>query len=282
MQTGTRGDCRGNYFILDGHSKKCEAFDENILVSGISVYEVIKMKKMVPLFLGDHLERLMYSCRVAGAGKSPPVTVIEQNLKLLILNNPDINEGNIRVLLHFSESLNEVPSIYCYFIPHYYPSDEEYENGVPVILLEAERRFLHSKIINLEFRSYINQKIKSRNAYEAFLTDSNGYVTEGSKSNYFMIKNQILFTSPINDVLPGITRRNILNICKLSGIIAEEKKIHFKDLKNYDSCFISGTSPGILPVSNIETTSFNVGHPLLKKLSIEYKKLTDDYILKNK
>jgi branched-chain amino acid aminotransferase len=282
MQSGSGGDCRGNYFIADGYPKKCDAFDETILVSGISVYEVIKVAQKVPLFSEDHLERLIYSVRVAGALKFPPIPVIEKSIRLLTLHNPDFEEGNIRVLLHFNDSLNELPSIYCYFIPHYYPSDEEYEHGVSVILLNAERKILHSKIINMEFRSHINQEIKIRNAYEAFLTDSNGYVTEGSKSNYFMIKNQSLFTSPINDVLPGITRKKILNICNKSGIIAEEKKIHYNDINNYDSCFISGTSPGILPVRNIETTVYNVDHPLLKKLSAEYKKLTDNYVFRNK
>jgi branched-chain amino acid aminotransferase len=281
MQTGPKGECRGNFFISDGKVNRSGLFDENILVTGISVYEVIKVKEKVPLFFEDHLARLFNSAAVAGAGKLPQGPLIEKSIKLLISKNPEIIEGNIRILLHFHGSLDQMPSLYCYFIPHYYPSREEYELGVPVILLEAERRFLHSKIINLEFRAKINQEIKNKNAYEAFLTDSNGYVTEGSKSNYFVIKNQSIFTSPGTDVLPGITRKNILDICLKSGISAEEKKIHLNDLKDFDSCFISGTSPGILPVRNIEATFFNVGHPLLKLLSLEYKKLTDNYILKN-
>jgi branched-chain amino acid aminotransferase len=273
---------RGDFFISDGRVIDGKLFDETILAKGISLYEVVKIKERIPLFLDDHLIRLYYSAAVAGAKNLPTSSLVEGSIRLLARHNPDVEDGNIRILLHFPKSLDDMPSVFSWFIPHHYPTREDYLTGVPVILLQAERRFVHSKIIDLDFRSWISREIKNANANEALLTDSSGFITEGSKSNFFMIRNGEITTAPEADVLPGITRKKILEICSLSGIKIIEKKIHFSEIDKYDACFISGTSPGILAVRKIGTTGFSVNNPVMKQLSHKFNLLVEDYIKGNK
>jgi branched-chain amino acid aminotransferase len=275
-------ECNGDYFIFDGNIKPRDQFDETILVKGLALYEVVKVKEKTPLFIEEHIDRLTYSCHVAGVNKVPGSSVIIENLKVLIARNPDKNEGNIRILLHFPENSSQIPSLYCYYIPHYYPSEQEYSSGVPVIIVQAERKLIHSKIINLEFRARVNDKLIEHDAYEALLSDNTGFITEGSKSNFFMIKKMRITTAPSEAVLPGITRKFIFDICRRSGFDIEERKIHSIEIGEFDSCFISGTSPGVLAVRNIGKTSFAVNHPLLVQISIEYNALADKYIKINK
>ncbi len=278
----TPSECLGEIFVVDKKIKSRCKFDEGILLKGVSLYEVIKIKDKTPLFAEDHIQRLFNSAKVAGAESCPNASLIKENLQILIANNNDIKEGNIRILMHFSGNIKERPHVYSYYIPHYYPSVEEYTSGVSVVPVHIERQSPHSKCINIKFRSFISDIIKKEKAYEALLVNKAGFITEGSKSNFFVIKDNKIITPPEKDVLPGITRKHILNICRIRGIDFSEAKIHFNEKANFDSCFLSGTSPGILAVKCIGATIFNHDHPVLKQISMEHELLVDNYIKNNK
>lgn len=271
-------ECLGDFFLKNGNIKIRKQFDDSILVTGISVYEVMKVKYKTPLFLEDHLDRLYRSAMVAGLEASFSRELVREYIRLLISQNHRINEGNIRLMLFYRDRFQENPDIYCYFIQHHYPSDEDYARGVTLVPLPVERQSVHSKIINIGFRSYITEEIKKENAWEALLTDKDGFITEGSKSNFFMISSNKIVTAPEKYVLPGITRKYVLDICSKSGMETEQRKIPFSEAGDFDSCFISGTSPGVLAVRKIGSLNFSPGHPLLKKLMTEYNLLIDRYI----
>ncbi len=275
-------ECRGEVIIINGNIVTSECFDPGIMNRGLSVYEVLRVKDKTPLFLEDHIERLYCSARITGAETFPSEKFINKNFHLIIENNQDKNEGNIKLLLHFPSGIEQKPDIYCYYVSHYYPSEKEYTRGVPVILENAEREKAHAKVINMKLQSSVSRKIKAKNAYEALLVNKDGFVTEGSKSNVFMISNKNVVTPPEKDVLPGITRKYIIRICRESGIDITESKIHYRELNNYQSCFITGTSPGVLAVKNIGTTVFDPENEFLKIISAKYQSLVYNYIALHK
>jgi branched-chain amino acid aminotransferase len=275
-------ECRGDLFVINGKEKPAEMFDHKILLTGISFYEVLKIKKKTPLFLSDHLERLAESLKVANYSSITPLSVIAENIDRLIDLNTSIDEGNIRLILHYPGNSRNKPDIYAYYIPHSYPSDYEYAYGVSLVLIHSERKNVHSKIINVDARMALNRKIRENKAYEALLVNKDGFITEGSKSNFFMIMEDKVTTAPEKDVLRGITRKHIFHLCRKSGIEIREAKIHYTETGNYESCFITGTSPGVLAVRNIGSKMFKHDHPLLGKISQEYEKLVSDYLEINK
>ncbi len=280
--TTITNECLGEFFISNGKGKPAEKFDNNFLYSGTSFYEVLKVKEKIPLFLEDHLERLTISLRESNTGVAPPLHLIIENIELLIDLNPSVYEGNIRLILHFPAKLHDGSHIYVYYIPHRYPSTEERAHGVPLVMIKAERKHVHSKIIDLDFRRTVNQKIINANAWDALLVDSKGFITEGSKSNFFLIIENNILTPPEKDVLPGITRKHIFELCYRTGIEIKEEKIASGRLESSASCFISGTSPGLLAVRNIGPLFFNAGNPLLEKLTHEYELLVHQYISNKK
>jgi branched-chain amino acid aminotransferase len=72
---------------------------------------------------------------------------------------------------------------------------------------------------------------------EALLLDANGYVAEGPGANFFFEQNEVLYTSPIGNILPGITRATIFELCKELGFKIVEKYFTPEEIKGADSAF---------------------------------------------
>jgi branched-chain amino acid aminotransferase len=124
----------------------------------------------------------------------------------------------------------------------------------------------------------VHKTLEKENVYETLLVHPKGYVTEGSRSNLFMIRDNQVFTAPIKDILPGITRKYIVQVCKDLKLNYQEKRVLRQELLTMDSLFITGTSPKALPIRNIYDKQFNVNHPILKSIIKEYDKLIFKYL----
>lgn len=123
-----------------------------------------------------------------------------------------------------------------------------------------------SKLINHKLRSDIYHKLILEKAYEALLVDHKNCITEGSRSNVFFIRANILFTAPDEIILNGITRKHILEICRERRVNVIFEPVKADEIKDYDSVFMSGTSPMLLPFRSVNDCSFNVRHPLINEL----------------
>ncbi|AWI03651.1 aminotransferase class IV [Clostridium drakei] len=268
-------ECFSKYFICNSEVKESEEFDDNILHKGKSLYEVIRIVDGKPLFLDKHLERMDNSSRVSQLNLwLSKDEVKEKILQLIKINKARI--GNIKFLFNFQQE--NINIFLCYFVKHHYPNLQDYENGVHTILYHGERENPNAKIINADFRTMVDKEIVIGNAFEAILVDRNGYITEGSKSNIFMIKEKNVLTAPLKDVLPGVTRNVIMSLCKKNGMDVKEEKVSCDSLENLDALFISGTSPKVLPIRSIDKINFKSAENevVLKIMKAYDKALKDD------
>jgi branched-chain amino acid aminotransferase len=119
-------------------------------------------------------------------------------------------------------------------------------------------------------------------AYEAILVNRHGIITEASRSNIFFTKGNVIYTTEASHVLPGITRKKVLEVCSLLKMDVKFVSIKVDELKNYDSCFLTGTARKIVPIRVIEDTRFDAENPLVQKISLEFEKLVAGYISQNK
>lgn len=156
-----------------------------------------------------------------------------------------------------------------------------YENGVETILYFGERENPNAKIINDNFREKVNKEIKDKGVYEAILVDKNGYITEGSRSNIFMVKDNVILTSPVKAVLPGVTRGEIIEIAQKLQIQVKEIEYSYSDIDKLDGIFISGTSPKVLPIRKVNGINLNPNNDLIRKLMKEYDDEITRYIEKH-
>ncbi|WP_061320809.1 aminotransferase class IV [Clostridium botulinum] len=246
-------ECFNKFFIENEKIKEIKLFDENFLKEGRSLYEVIRIIDGAPLFLKSHLNRFYNSAKLEELNLWLDEEVIKEKINRLIEINK-VSIGNIKLVFNFNKEKNN--KFLCYFLKHNYPEYIEYKNGVRTILYHGERENPNAKVINMDFRKAVGEKIKEEKAYEAILVDKNGYITEGSKSNIFMIKDSKVITSPVEKVLPGITRQNIIDVCKNLNLDIDEEKVHYKDIEKLEGLFISGTSPKVLPIKSVDEMEF--------------------------
>lgn len=250
--------CEGFVYLKDGNFKKTDLFDGNTQNDLFVVYEVIRVIDSVPLFLEDHLKRFENSAAVSNVKLWLEAEQIEKYLHELISKN-ELKSGNVKLVFNFQKKdTGYIAKNYKFFVtPHLYPSVSDYENGVETIVYHGERKNPNAKVQDLGFKEKVEMEIEKSKAFEAILVDIGGFITEGSKSNIFMVKNDRVITAPLDTVLPGTTRSNILQICRQYKIIVSEEEVHENYIEDLDGLFICGTSPKVLPISKVDNLLFS-------------------------
>jgi len=228
------------------------------------IYEVVRIQEACPIFITEHLNRLWQGA----ANIKIPLLFKPSEITAGLFDLIDQEKypfGNIRIQVDQKSGLTLMG-----FIPHHYPAYDDYQNGISVTLLQTERTNPNVKCWNPNVRRSADEHISKTDSYEAILVNQGGYLTEGSRSNLFGIKSGELFTPPLEQVLPGITRQVLLRLARENALPLKEARIHKTELGLFESFFVSGTSPGVLPVRKIEGNAFAPNNPITKQLSTLY------------
>lgn len=255
-------ECYGKKYILNGKIENADSFDNSLVYEGESMYEVIRVIKNTPIFFQDHMERLESSVRLQKRHMLADVQALKKDI-IKLTKSDRRKEVNLKIVFNYN---NKSFNYLVYYIEPIYPSAKQYREGVKGILYYAERKDPGSKVINHRLRSSIFHKLILDGAYEALLVNEKGEVTEGSRSNIFFIRKNILYTAPDKVILSGITRKHILDICSENNIRVVKTSVKANRLTDYESVFMTGTSPMVLPFSQIDDKFFNVKVPLIEDL----------------
>jgi len=263
-----------NLVLSNEGLKSDSSFLEMPVNTDLSVYEVIRIFDGVALFLEDHFDRLKRTMQIKGLIFQMDFQEFKQNIAELIRQNHKY-EGNVKFV---STAANEKICWVFSFIPHNYPTNADYLEGVLTDLLFAERLNPNAKVIQPEIRDKANQMIADRKLYEVLLVDRDGKITEGSRSNIFFVKDEVFYTAPSSAVLEGITRQKILDCIKELNLQFEEKSISIDEISDFDASFLTGTSPKVLPIRKIGEQMFDVRNEAVLRLMESYDKMIWDYI----
>ena len=262
------GKILGNTYVINGQATDASGFLPDL--SADVYYEVVRLIDRKVLFLDDHLLRLKNSLSVSGLDY-PGDSIIIENLRSL-LNHNDEAVGNVRIC--FQKKQGQTPNLVCYFVPYHYPEVCTYMSGVQLVTYPHERPNPGIKKWDNNFRVSVANHIRDFGVYEVILVNAQGEITEGSRSNVFFIdKLDRLISPPEKDILPGITRKYVLQICNEEGIEVVERPVQRIELEGLTSCFITGTSPKVLPVWQLDGIQFVVDQPVLKKIMNRFDSL---------
>ncbi|MFP4019865.1 MAG: aminotransferase class IV [Bacteroidales bacterium] len=273
--------CHGDYFLINDSFKDAVDFAQHKHLEGLSIYEIIRVEDGVPIFFEDHFQRFFTSLKQGNLSFSENEEILQSQL-IRLLKHENISKGRIKIIVNFF-SYPDIGdyNLLLFFTDYSFPSEEQYSRGVKLELLNAIRSDPNIKILDSEVRKHANEYIKNKHVYEVLLVNQDGYITEGSRSNFFLLENNFLLTPPDDYVLQGIARKKVIEICKETTIECEIRNIHKNELVNYQASFITGTSLKILPVQSINAYIYSTEYELLVFLRKKYEEKLKNYI-KNK
>jgi len=158
------------------------------------------------------------------------------------------------------------------------PSAAAVERGVTVVTRPDERwGRVDIKTIGLLANVLARQSAKQSGAYETWLVDVHGQVTEGAATNAFIVTAAgTLLTRPTGPaILGGVTRANVLELARRNGIAVAERAFSVDEAKAAAEAFLSGTTVMVLPVVAIDGAAIGDGRPgpVTRRLRALYQEL---------
>lgn len=248
--------------------------------SSTSIYEVLRVKESVVLFIDEHLDRMKKSTEMLGFKMNKSKDEMKAEIKKLV----EINKAkNHNIKLVYKDLDTDKQNFIAYITDASYNIEDISMDGAKAIIFKAERTNPNIKIINTSQRDLVNAELEKENALEALLEDEDGNITEGSRSNMFFVKGKTLYTAPSKKVLLGITRSKVMDICKELDLEVVESDIHKTELNEVDGIFMSTTPIGVLPIIAIGDMKLNsANNEIIRKVLDGYEKLTQEYIKNHK
>lgn len=148
-----------------------------------------------------------------------------------------------------------------------YLGDEGLKNGIKVKTSSFIRNHVNANMTRGKVCGYyVNSQLAKKEAIacgydEALLLDTEGYVSEGSGENVFIVRNGVLKTTPLTSILEGITRDSIMEIAKDEGIEVREERFTRDELYIADEAFFTGTAAEVTPIRELDGRVIGQGKP---------------------
>jgi len=274
--------------LVEKENARISVFDHGLLY-GDGVFEGIRVYDNLIFKLKEHIDRLYESAQAIALeipiGKRQMVDAIIKTLKA---NRQ--RDGYIRVIvtrgagdlgLDPRRCKGNATIIIITDSIALYP-EKLYKDGLAIITVPTRKNIpeaINSQIKSLNYLNNILAKIEAVNAgaEEAIMLNQDGFVSECTGDNIFIVKNQRLITPPVYvGVLKGITRGAVLDLAGRAKIPAAEEVLTRYDIYNADECFLTGTAAEIISVVKIDGRVIAAGKPgpLTLRLMRDFQALT--------
>jgi len=229
---------------------------------GIRAYQTVNGVKIFKAY--EHFERLKRSCELVDIPFHYDVEELTQ-ISYQVLKRNNLKDAYIRPLVYCGPNMSlSAPKSVSLMIAAW-EWESYFENPALRLCISSFQR-PNPKSVKVEAKvcgHYINSimatnEAKHRGFDEALMLDMNGFVAEGPGANFFFEKDGVLYTPPLGNILPGITRQTVLEICKEMDMPVEEKYFRPEELFEADSAFFCGTAAEIVSIESVE------GQPMSK------------------
>ncbi|MBQ4900551.1 branched-chain-amino-acid transaminase [Paenibacillus sp. Marseille-P2973] len=281
------------WIYLDGQfvtkeNAKVSVFDHGFLY-GDGIFEGIRIYNGNIFKCKEHLDRLYDSAK--SIMLNIPLTFQEMEEALVeTLRRNELRDGYIRLVVsrgmgNLGLDPNRCPKASVVIIVEQLAiySEEAYKTGLKTVSVSTKRNLpdaLNPKIKSLNYLNNILVKIQSNlsGAGEAIMLNAQGYVTEGSGDNIFVVKNGVITTPPCYlGALDGITRQAIIEICNNKGLKIKEEPFTLHDVYVADEVFLTGTAAEVIAVREVDGRIIGEGHagPITLNLLEEFRSIVD-------
>jgi branched-chain amino acid aminotransferase len=278
--------------LIHRNDAKISVFDSGYLI-GDGIWEAVRLHNGVLVFIDQHLERLYAAAKAIGLDlKLNKLQLIDEVNNMLKANNM-FTDVHVRIM--FTRGIKKTPS-----------QDPRYTISGPNLVIIAEYKkaseevklkgiSLFTSTIRRGSPDYLDPRLNCHSklhevqaliqaleagADEALMLDQHGFVATCNSTNFFIVRNGAVWTSTSKYCMNGITRANIIAICKQHQIEIQEKDFSLFDVYSTDEAFTTGTFGGLTPVIKIDGRIIGETKPgpVTEKLSSLYKSLIEQEV----
>ena len=246
-------------------------FDSGFVL-GDGVWEGLRLHRGRILFLGEHLERLYAGARALDFDIGLDQEALTEALYQTVTANAMHDHVHIRLMV--TRGLKSTPyqdprmtvgaATIVIIAEHKQPDPNVIEHGVRLATVHVRRGPPDVQDPRINSHSKLNcilaciQATKA-GADEALMLDPHGFVATCNSTHFFIVRGGEVWTSSGNYCLAGITRANVIDICRQHGIPVMQRDFSLFDVYSADEAFVTGTFAGVVPVVDVDGRTIGAG-----------------------
>jgi len=283
MTTGThnaRADARNERILININGELfprdkavVSVFDSGFIL-GDGVWEGLRLHRGVIPFLERHLKRLWEGAKALDLDPAISPAALGRRLYDTLDANGMESGAHIRLMLTrgvkstpYQDPAMTIGGPTIVIIPEYKAPDPElFERGLRLYTVHVRRGYADTQDPRINSHSKLNcifaciQAAKA-GCDEALMLDPHGHVATCNSTHFFIVREGEVWTSSGDYCLDGITRRNIINLCKTAGIPVFERNFSVMQAYGAEEAFVTGTFAGVTPVAEIDGRAIGESKP---------------------
>ena len=279
---------KGEYCICNGEKIHYGSETGQLLMSPVEdtiYYESIRFRDYVMVFFEDHMLRLYRSVMAKEAFDFDSELIYEQ-AEQLIRDQAEGSDGNLRIVLTRDTSVVHLSDAV-------YPDPCLFQKGIVAATLEWERVEPQIKVFRGDYKTAVAERLNDRTSYgipyEVLLVNSDGKITEGSRSNFFVLHGDTVYSPPESTILIGITRKYVMKALSEASLHYEERTFSLDEISKMrddpsfaladTAVFVTSSPFDILPIASIDDERFlSSENQSLIRISEAYMRILEQYI----
>lgn len=262
-------------------------FDSGFVL-GDGVWEGLRVSSGHPAFLEQHLDRLYEGAKAIALDIGMSRDGLTRAIYATLSANGMRDGVHVRLMVtrgvkrtpYQDPRVTVGPATIVIIPEHKDPLPDTVERGLKLFTVHVRRGYPDVQDPKLNSHSKLNCITACIQAYtagadEALMLDPHGFVATCNSTHFFIVRKDEVWTSTGQYCLGGITRGNVLAICRENGIAALEKSFSLTDVYGADEAFVTGTFAGVVPVHTIDGRTVGNGKrgPMVERLQSLYRAL---------
>ena len=260
-------------YLLNGESRHCLEFSDRGFQYGDGLFETIEVLNGIPVFLNQHLQRLSKGCKKLLI-PMPDIGIIRKEA-LQLAQSATSKQAVLKLIVtrgsggrgyRQPETIHPTRLLSLHPFPDY---PERFNQQGIAVRFCSTRLGMNPALSGIKHMNRLEQVIarsewNSSEFQEGLMLDMNGNVIEGTMSNVFIVKENVLYTPIIEQCgVDGIIRNIVISEARKNQIGLEEKTLNKEDIKSADELFVTNSIVGIWPVKQLAEQKYAIG-PLIR------------------
>lgn len=253
---------------ISSFSQTGMSLNDLLVQRGYGIFDYLRVVDNKPLFVKDHLDRLYQSAALMHMEVPQSKEVIMKIVMDLVAKN-DMPYSGLKLIVSGGDSSDgyalEQPRLTIVQQPLPIPSNNFSVSPFALMSHPFQRQLPQVKTTDYLMAIYLQPKLKAFGGQDILYTHE-GMIKECPRSNFFLISKQGSIVTAKDEVLKGITRKNILALAIENGMQVEERPIALDEINTAKGAFIASSTKRIIPISKIDATTIPTDSPILQNI----------------